>query len=173
MKQQKPIALGIDPGLANTGYAIVRRSRLGKISMLSSGCIQTDKTDTEAKRLFEIHTGITSLIREYKPRLLAVELVFYGKNVTSALSTQSVITLCLLSAEQAGITSLQLTPQSVKASATGSGRADKQMVRRYVEKITRTEINNHHTVDAAAVAIAGLLQPPTHHLLLSSRVNSP
>lgn len=160
MKQQKTIALGIDPGLANTGYAIVRRSRLGKISMSDCGILTTDKADSEASRISEIYTGISSLIREHKPSLLAVELVFYGKNVTSALSTQSVITLCLLSAEHFGIRSEQITPQRVKAAVTGSGRADKQMVRRFVEKITRTEISNHHTTDAAAVAIAALMQPP-------------
>lgn len=169
MKHKQTLAIGIDPGLANTGFAIISRSRLGKISMLSSGCIQTDKADTEAKRILEIHTGISSLIREHKPSLLAVEVVFYGKNVTSALSTQSVIALCLLSAEQAGIRSLQITPQSVKAATTGSGKADKQMVRRYVEKITRTEISNHHTTDAVAVAIAGLLQP---HTLCATSVKS-
>ncbi|MDE0554968.1 MAG: crossover junction endodeoxyribonuclease RuvC [Candidatus Poribacteria bacterium] len=154
MKQT--IALGIDPGLANTGYAICSRSRVGKISMSDCGILTTDTADTEASRILEIHTGITSFIREHKPSLLAVELVFYGKNVTSALSTQSVITICLLFAEQAGITGiLQLTPQSVKASATGSGRADKQLVRRFVKKITRTEISNHHATDAAEVANCG------------------
>lgn len=159
-KTTKQTAIGIDPGLANTGYAVLTRNRRGHFRILSSGCIQTDKADTEAKRLFKIYTGISSLIREHSPDILAIEKVFWNKNITSALSTQGVISVCLLSAEQAGITSLQITPQTAKAFATGSGAADKAHVRKFVEKLTGTAIKNTHTADAASVAIAALMQPP-------------
>lgn len=153
-------AIGIDPGLANTGYAVLTRNKNSHFRMLSSGCIQTSKADTEAKRLFEIYTDVTCLIREHSPDIIAIEKVFWNKNITSALSTQGVISVCLLSAEQVGITSLVSTPQTAKAFATGSGTADKAHVRKFVEKLTQTEIQNSHIADAAAVAIAALMQPP-------------
>lgn len=156
MKQS--IALGLDPGLRNTGWAVIKRNRRGQIRILACGCIQTDKKNTESERILEIYTDVTCLIKEYTPDLLAVELVFFGKNISSAMSTQSVITLCLLASEQAGILCCQITPTHVKAAVTGTGRADKQMVRRYIEKITNKQISNPHTTDATAVAIAGLLK---------------
>ena len=119
--------------------------------------MKTSKAQSDASRILEIYTGMTSLIREYKPTILAVERVFFAKNVSSALSTQAVISICLYSAEQSSIASIQITPQEAKAFATGSGRSSKQMVRKFVEKITRTKMTNDHTADAAAVAIAGLM----------------
>lgn len=158
-KSQK--ALGIDPGLANTGWAVLTRNRRGQLRILASGCIQTSKVDTESKRLFEIYTGVTYLIREHAPDVVAIEKVFWNRNITSALTTAGVLSVCLLAAEQAGIESRQITPQKAKAFATGHGSASKTAVKKFVQKLTRTEIKNGHAADAAAVAIAGLMQNRT------------
>ena len=103
-------AIGIDPGLANTGYAIVTRNRRGQFRILESGCITTDKHTETPKRLLEIYTGITELLHHHTPDLLSVERVFWNRNITSAMSTAAVMHICQLAAEQAGITSRQVTP---------------------------------------------------------------
>lgn len=150
-------AIGIDPGLANTGWAVLTRNVRGHFRLLASGCIQTDKADTEAERIFEIYTSISTLIREHSPDVVAIEKVFWNRNTTSALTTAGVSAVCLLTAEQAGIESRQVSPQKAKAFATGHGTASKETVKKFVQKLTQTEIKNGHAADAAAIAIAGLL----------------
>lgn len=162
-KSQK--ALGIDPGLANTGWAVLTRNRRGQFRILASGCLQTDKQDTEAKRYTEIYTGISDLIRKHSPDTVAIEKVFWNRNITSALTTAGVVSVCLLAAEQAGIASYQITPQKAKAFATGHGRASKKHVKKFVQKLTQTEIKNGHAADAAAIAIAGFLQQQVPKIL--------
>ena len=115
-KTKSTKAIGIDPGLANTGYAIVTRNKRGAFSVIESGCITTDKQRETPKRMLEIYTGINELLQMHTPDLLSVEQVFWNRNITSAMSTAAVMHICQLSAEQAGIESRQVTPQQVKAA---------------------------------------------------------
>ena len=87
-----------------------------------------------------------------------MEQVFYNRNVSSAISTAGVVYVCLLAAEQVGIASDQITPQQAKASATERDRASKTDVARMVEKLTGARLENLHAVDAASIAIVGLLK---------------
>ena len=151
-------AIGIDPGLANTGYAIVTRNPRGQFRILESGCFTTDKNAPTAQRIFEIYEQIARLLRTHTPDIMAVEEVFWNRNPSSCLSTAGISYICLLAAEQAKIVSLQVSPQKAKAFATGSGRASKAVVKKFVEKLTGEVLTNSHTADAAAVAIAGLCQ---------------
>ena len=102
--------IGIDPGLANTGYAIVTRNKRGTFRVLESGCITTDKQNETPKRMLEIYTGVTELLHRHTPDLLSVEQVFWNRNITSAMSTAAVMHVCMLAAEVAGIISRQVTP---------------------------------------------------------------
>ena len=141
-------AIGIDPGLANTGYAIVTRNTRGQFRILESGCIQTDKKEQTPKRMLEIYTGITELLQTHAPDLLSVEQVFWNRNITSAMSTAAVMHISLLAAEQVGID-----------SRCGCGsKASKAAVKRFVSKLTGETLTNPHTADAVACAIAGLLK---------------
>ena len=153
--------LGIDPGISNTGWAIVNRNGRGKFSVLDAGIIRTSSTDSEASRALGIYREISELLMSNFPNLLAVEKVFYNRNVSSAISTGGVVYICLLAAEQIGIESEQITPQQAKASATGNGKASKADVARMVHRLTGVRLENAHTADAAAIAIAGLLQGRT------------
>ena len=156
MKAHK--AIGIDPGLANTGYAIVTRNKRGAFRILERGCITTDKQTETPKRMLEIYTGITELLHTHTPDLLSVERVFWNKNITSAMSTAAVMHISLLAAEQAGIDSRQVTPQQVKAACGCGGKASKDAVKVFVSKLTGEEMTNTHQADAVACAIAGLLK---------------
>ena len=151
-------AIGIDPGLANTGWAIVTRNKRGQFRILESGCIQTDKTVATPKRMLEIYTGINELLQTHTPDLLSVEQVFWNRNITSAMSTAAVMHISLLAAEVAGIDSRQVTPQQVKAACGCGGKANKAAVKCFVSKLTGEKMTNAHTADAVACAIAGLLK---------------
>lgn len=150
--------LGIDPGLSNTGYAVVVRTVRGKFSLLESGCIATDKTETDAKRAKQIYERIQEIIHQQMPDLVAVERVYFNRNPSSCLSTAGISYICLLAAELAGVPSLSISPQTAKAAATGFGSASKESVKKFVSKLTGETLTNSHQADAAAVAIAGLLK---------------
>ena len=92
---------------------------------------------------------------------MAVEKVYFNRNVSSAISTGGVIYICLLIAEQIGIPSVQVTPQQAKA-AIGNPKASKDEVKRVIQRLTGLKTGNAHTADAAAIAIAGLLKGHQH-----------
>lgn len=151
-------AIGIDPGLANTGYAIVTRNPRGQFRILESGCITTDKKAPTSTRIATIYTQISDLLAIHAPDIMAVEEVFWNRNPSSCLSTAGISYICLLAAEQAKIVSLLVSPQKAKSFATGSGRASKEQVKRFIEKLTGEHLTHSHAADAAAVGIAGLMQ---------------
>lgn len=151
------IALGIDPGIANTGYAIVVRTA-AKFKVIESGCIQTKAADPTPQRLNEIFKAVSEVVYRHITGIdiIAIESVFYNRNVSSAMRTAGVIGILQLLAEQAQIQSLTVTPQQVK-SAVGIAKADKKQVQRLVGKLTGEKVITHHAADAIAAGIAGLL----------------
>ena len=149
---------GIDPGLANTGWAFVGRHRSGKYVVLDSGCITTKTAEPEGKRLREIHTHLTELLWTHTPDAVAIERVFHNKNVNSSMTTAAVIGICQLSAELAGIPSDLFTPQQVKSAVSGNGRLKKAEIQKYVEQLTGKSVSNPHSADAISAGIAGLLK---------------
>ena len=156
------IAIGIDPGLANSGYAIVNRhNATGNLSLRASGIVKTSVGVSEAKRAFEVYSGLSEAVYEADPDVLAVEKVYFNRNVSSAISTGGVVYICLLIAEQLNVPSVQITPQQAKA-AIGNPKASKGDVARMVHKLTGAQLDNAHTADAAAIAIAGLLKQRNH-----------
>ena len=150
--------IGIDPGLSNTGWAVVSRKRHGAFEMMDCGCIITHKKDTEPQRMLQIYNDIREVLRTHQPDLLAVERVFFNQNPISCLSTAGVSYICLLAAEQAGIQSMTFTPQQVKMACGCGHRASKRNVKVFVSKLTNTTLTNAHVADATACAIAGLLK---------------
>ena len=150
--------LGMDPGLANTGWSVIRRHRSGRLDHLASGVIRTESDACEAVRYATIYNAVNAIREEHTPDLLSVESVYFNKNVSSCLSTASVIGVILLAAELAALPSIQVRPQTVKAAVCGVGRASKAQVKRMVSKLLDVDIRNGHACDAAAVAIAGLLE---------------
>ncbi len=150
--------LGIDPGLANTGWSVVSRKKSGGFQHLANGVIRTESSACDAVRYATIYNAVNALIAEHTPDLLSIESVYFNKNVSSCLSTASVIGVIRLAAELAELPSIQVTPQQVKAAVCGVGRASKAQVQKMVAKLLRVDIKNGHAADAAAVAMAGLLQ---------------
>jgi len=121
------IIIGIDPGLARLGYGVIKVEK-GVTSPVSYGCIQTPAKMPVGERLLTIYTGIRSLFEKYPPDCIAMEKLFFTKNVTSAMSVSEVRGVVLLAAEQLQIPVEEYTPNQVKQAITGSGRADKRQV---------------------------------------------
>jgi len=125
------IVIGVDPGLARLGYGVIKAKRDG-VAPLTYGCIQTPATMPAGERLLAIYDGLAALFVQYPPDCIAVEKLFFTKNVTSAMSVAEVRGVLLLAAEQRGIPVTEYTPNQVKQAITGSGKADKRQVQEMI-----------------------------------------
>ena len=128
------IIIGIDPGLARLGYGVIRMDRSTTVPVCY-GCMETSAGTRPAERLLEIYTGISSLFDRYPPDELAMEKLFFSKNITSALGVSEVRGIVLLAAEQRRIPVTEYTPNQVKQAVTGSGRADKNQVQQMITRL--------------------------------------
>ena len=150
--------LGVDPGLTRCGLGIVENGTAQKLIMVGVGVIQTPSDMELAHRLLELETQLLIWIKEYKPDVIAVERVFSQLNIRTAMSTGQAAGVALLIAARAGIPVAMHTPTEVKASVTGSGRADKRQVATMVVSILKLdEIPKPvDSTDALALAICHL-----------------
>ena len=148
------IVLGIDPGLANTGYGVVER-RGGRLLALDGGVIQTRAGVPQERRLTAIHAGVDALIREHHPDAVALEELYFGQNVRTAFAVGQARGVVMLVAGQHGLPCASYTPQQVKAAVCGSGRAEKDQVARMVKTLLALseEPRPDHAADALAVAV--------------------
>ena len=128
------IVIGIDPGVARLGYGVIHVDK-GVAIPLCYGCIQTKAGRRQAERLLTIYTEITALLTKYSPDFLAIEKLFFTKNVTSAMSVSEVRGVILLAAEQHHIPVEEYTPNQRKQAITGSGRADKEQMQEMIKRL--------------------------------------
>jgi len=148
------IVLGIDPGTAHTGYGVVARQS-GRMVALDGGVVQTSPASDPAARLAAIHARVAALLDEHQPEAVAVEELYFGANVRSALAVGQARGVVLLAAGQRGIPCWSYTPQQIKGAVCGSGRAAKDQVQRMVQSLlSLAELPQpDHAADALAVAI--------------------
>ena len=157
-KNAHRLALGLDPGIGNTGYALVQRLP-SRYQLLHSGVIFTSPRAPLGYRLNIHYATIRELLTEFSPDLVSIESVFFNKNISSCISTASVIAIAELAGVQASLPTLQILPKAVKSAVTGTGTASKTAVKQMVNKLLAVDITSDHEADAAAAAIAGLLRP--------------
>ena len=148
------IVLGIDPGVANTGYGVVAHQR-GRVVALDGGVIETRAGTDAGLRLAHIHTRVGELIDEYQPDAVAVEDLYFGTNARSAFAVGQARGVVILAAGQRAIRCTSYTPQQVKTAVCGNGRAGKPQVQRMVQTLLSlsTRPTPDHAADALAVAI--------------------
>lgn len=148
------IVLGVDPGIANTGYGIVR-SEGARLDSIQYGLIGTAAAAPLEQRLAEVFSDIGDLIERFHVDAVAVEDLYFGANVSSALAVGQARGVVLLAAGQRNLPVRAYTPQQVKAAVCGSGRADKQQVAHMVARLLRLAAppKPDHAADALAVAI--------------------
>ncbi|MBQ4114647.1 crossover junction endodeoxyribonuclease RuvC [bacterium] len=146
--------LGIDPGMAIVGYALIEVID-NNINLLTSGSIQTDKKLDDSKRLLEIYNDLSQITEHYKPDCASVEQLFFFKNQKTIIPVAEARGVILTVLEKYSVPTYSYTPMEVKQVLTGYGRADKKEVEQMV-KITLggQELPKlDDTVDAIAIAI--------------------
>jgi crossover junction endodeoxyribonuclease RuvC len=148
------IVLGIDPGLANTGYGVVARHG-ARLVALDGGVIETAPGVAGEQRLAELHAALRDVLEQHSPDAIALEDLYFGANVRSAFAVGQARGVAMLVAGQAAVSCFAYTPQQIKAAVCGSGRAPKEQVSRMVATLLalREEPRSDHAADALAVAI--------------------
>lgn len=149
--------LGIDPGTARMGYGIVEQVN-GEVKPLGFGCIKTHKDERREKRLQIIHHELHRIIEEFKPDMMAQELLFFNKNTKTALLVGEARGVILLAAAQHSLEVHEYTPLQVKESLSGYGRASKEEVQELVQLHLHIEKfkGNDDAADALAIALTYL-----------------
>ena len=146
--------LGIDPGMAIVGYALIEIKN-DKIELLTSGSIQTDKKLSDSKRLAEIYDDLSVIVEKYQPDCASVEQLFFFKNQKTIIPVAEARGVILTVLEKFNIPIYSYTPMEVKQVLTGYGRAEKkeveQMVKLTLESQELPKLDD--TVDAIAIAI--------------------
>lgn len=148
------IVLGIDPGTAICGYGIIEAEG-NRIRAVEYGAVQTSPKLEPAARLQVVFEGIDGLIKRHRPDILGVEMLFFNKNVTTAMAVGQARGVILLAAAQNGIAILEHTPLQVKQSVVGYGKATKEQVIYMTQKLLNLPAKPHpdDVADALAVAI--------------------
>jgi crossover junction endodeoxyribonuclease RuvC len=156
------VVLGIDPGLTRCGYAAVQATGPGVARPLTLGVIRTPAADPLPKRLAELRSELTALIRELRPHAVAVEQVFFQTNVRTAMSVGQASGLALAEAWAAGCEVAQYTPNQVKDAIAGWGAAGKEQVQKMVQaRLGLTQPPRPaDAADAAALALCHLAVAP-------------
>lgn len=151
------IILGIDPGIADTGFGLIKKTG-NKIACLTYGSIKTPAKTDVADRLETISNDLNVLIKKYKPDLIAVEQLFFAKNVKTALVVGQARGVVLLTAKQNNIPLTEFTPLQVKQAVTTYGKADKTQIQRMVKMILGLSKipKPDDAADALAIAICAI-----------------
>jgi crossover junction endodeoxyribonuclease RuvC len=160
------IVLGIDPGLASTGFGVVAAgagSRAGAgLAAVVAGVIRTGAQAPAEARLAKIHAEIEALLIEHRPDAMALEELYFGQNARTAFAVGQGRGAAMLAAGQRGVPCASYTPQQVKAAVCGSGGADKAQVSRMVLSLLGRQESSlpDHASDALAVAICHANRAP-------------
>jgi crossover junction endodeoxyribonuclease RuvC len=149
------IVLGIDPGTAVTGYGVVRGDGSAPPLLLECGVIRTHARAPLPSRLKDIHDGIAELISRHKPDVLAVEDVFYAKNVRTTVVLGHARGVILLAGEERSVAIQEIPPASIKKAIVGTGAATKEQVQFMLTRLLRLK-NPPQPSDAADGVAAAL-----------------
>jgi len=151
------IILGIDPGIADTGYGVISDDG-GKISCLTYGSIKTSSKDDLVTRLNQLHIELDKIIKTYQPDIASVEELFFSKNVKTALIVGHARGVILLTLKQNNLRLLEFKPSQVKQAVTCYGAAKKDQVQKMVQKLLKLkEIPKpDDAADALAMAMCAL-----------------
>ena len=146
--------LGIDPGLATVGYAVIEK-RGNIYCAVEYGCIKTPANWALPVRLKEINQRLNELFDRLQPQAMAVELLYFNRNVNNALQVAQARGVCLLAASQRECPVAEYTPLQVKQAVVGNGRAAKQQVGAMVKMLLKLPVipAPDDVADALAVAL--------------------
>ena len=159
MNQKGIVALGIDPGIANTGLAVVKSNGTG-YTLGKTLLVKSTPKHSESVRLLNIYEAVYEMLntQEYKFDAVAIEKVFHNKNVSSSIKTGKAIGAALTAAAQHDLPVIEFTPQQVKKASGLGANIDKDTAKVVASRLFGTQIKSHHEADAALCALAGILK---------------
>ena len=146
--------LGIDCGSEYTGYGVVEELPDGRLISHAAGAIKLKAGSPMATRLQKIFSGLTAIIAEHRPEMVAIEDVFYAVNVKTALKLGQVRGVAMLAASSSGLQVAEYSPLSIKSAVVGYGRADKFQVQQMVTRLLNLAAPPEPTDASDALAIA-------------------
>jgi crossover junction endodeoxyribonuclease RuvC len=152
--QIERVVIGIDPGTAITGYGVVGQTIEREFELLACGVIRTAAEKAMHLRLLELYEDFLKIIREFTPNEIAVEKLFFGRNVTTAITVGQARGAILLAAAQSGLPIAEYTPAEIKQAITGYGNADKRQIQAMVQRLLNLEQLPRPDDAADGVAIA-------------------
>ncbi len=146
--------LGIDPGTAITGFGVIDYDGKG-FKFVDAGVIRTPKEQPMNERLSTVYDEMHELLKEFKPDVMSIELLFFARNVTTAMTVGQSRGIVMLAATQSGIPIYEYTPMQVKQAVTGYGKADKKQIQEMVKKLLKLDQipKPDDAADGLAVAI--------------------
>jgi crossover junction endodeoxyribonuclease RuvC len=155
------LVLGIDPGTAVTGYGVVHHERLGQTRLVECGVVRTRARDPLPARLREIFEGVEELIARHRPDALAVESIFYAKNVRTTVVLGHARGVILLAGELAGLTVHEFPPAEIKKAVAGTGAATKEQVQFMLTRLLRLKAvpSPSDAADGVAAALTYCMAP--------------
>ena len=148
------ITLGIDPGTAVCGFGVVELES-GSLRLVDAGCIRTDAEDSDSERLRRLHAALRTIVAEHRPERIAIERLFFQRNVQTAMTVGQARGIALLAAAEANVPIDEPTPNEVKQTVCGNGSADKAQVAAMVERLLGISLERvpDDATDALALAI--------------------
>lgn len=148
------VILGIDPGLANTGWGIVHQCG-SHLSCIAYGCVTTHAGASLSNRLLKIHDQISAVVKRFQPTCVGIETVWFGQNITAAFATGQARGSALVACAEGNLEVGEFTPRQIKLSVVGTGTAEKEQVQYMVRQLLSLEEVPHpdHASDALAAAI--------------------
>lgn len=152
--------LGIDPGLSVTGYGLVEGSHPPRPHR--AGVIRTEPDLTTPERLAELYSGLTEVISDTGPDVVALETVFTNRNLQTAISVGRASGIALLAAAEAGLAVFEYVPTAIKSAVTGDGSANKEQVQQMVTRLLHLDEapKPADAADALAIALCHLRAAP-------------
>lgn len=148
--------IGIDPGSHITGYGVVEKNGSG-LRHIDNGCLITKRNSPLSERLLQIYDSLMETIEKFQPEAIAIEEVFFSKNVASALKLGESRGIGLLAAAQRKIRVYEYSTREVKQAVTGYGQASKEQIQQMVQRLLKLpEIAQVDASDALALAICHL-----------------
>ena len=152
------LVLGIDPGIAITGYGLVREREDGEIELVAYGSVDTPAKMPVPERLQNIYQDVHKLVKEHQPDSAAIEKLLFGKNVTTAMNVGMARGVTVLALADCGLSITEYTPASIKQAVAGYGNAPKAQMQEMVRLLLNLDDipRPDDAADALAVAITHL-----------------
>jgi crossover junction endodeoxyribonuclease RuvC len=150
--------LGIDPGTATTGFGVIDVNPKGDIILLDYGLVSTTKDQPHGQRLNLIYEGISEVINKHHPEVVSIERLFFATNALTAIAVGQAIGVIKLAIHHHSLPVYDYTPMQVKLYVGGSGKADKNQMKKTIKKMLKIRVKkgtkSHFDDKADAIALA-------------------